>query len=201
MIAYIKGILSEVGENHIILDNHGIGYLIYMAGSDLASLAGIERELRIHTYTYVREDILDLYGFLSQDGLNIFKLLLGVSGIGPKGALGVLSALTADELRFAVISNDAKTIAKAPGIGLKTAQKLIIELKDKLKLEDSFELKQTHMEDGSESLDHIRREAMEALKALGYSSADALRAVSKAEWKEGMTVEELLKASLKNINL
>ena len=146
---------------------------------------------------------MQLFGFLSKDDLQMFRLLLGVNGIGPKAALGVLAGLTADELRFAVLSDDAKTISKAPGIGKKTAQKLILELKDKLKLEDAFEKKLAHEQEaaaisGTNILD-ARKEAVEALVALGYSSTDALRAVRKVTDVPPDDVEAILKAALKNL--
>ena len=125
---------------------------------------------------------MQLFGFLSKDDLQMFRLLLGVNGIGPKAALGVLAGLTADELRFAVLSDDAKTISKAPGIGKKTAQKLILELKDKLKLEDAFEKKLAHEQEaaaisGTNILDGSK-EAVEALVALGYSRTEGCPAGS-----------------------
>ena len=148
------------------------------------------------------EDAMKLYGFRSKDDLQMFKLLLGVNGVGPKAALGVLAGITADELRFAILSDDVKTLSKAPGIGKKTAQKLILELKDKMKLEDAFELKLAHEQEraavGAGEVSDGRQEAVEALVALGYSSADALRAVRKVTDVAPDDVEGLLKAALKN---
>ena len=145
---------------------------------------------------------MKLYGFRAKDDLQMFKLLLGVNGVGPKAALGVLAGITADELRFAILSDDVKTLSKAPGIGKKTAQKLILELKDKMKLEDAFELKLVHEQEraavGAGEVSDGRQEAVEALVALGYSSADALRAVRKVTDVSPDDVEGLLKAALKN---
>ena len=132
----------------------------------------------------------------------MFKLLLGVNGVGPKAAMGVLSGITSDELRFAVLSDDVKTLSKAPGIGKKTAQKLILELKDKLKLEDAFELKLAHEQEKAATSGDVsdgRQEAVAALVALGYSSTDALRAVRKVTEVSPDDVEGLLKAALKNM--
>ena len=145
---------------------------------------------------------MKLYGFRSKDDLQMFKLLLGVNGVGPKAAVGVLAGITADELRFAILSDDVKTLSKAPGIGKKTAQKLILELKDKMKLEDAFELKLAHEQEkaatGLGDISDGRQEAVEALVALGYSSTDALRAVRKVTDVAPDDVEGLLKAALKN---
>ena len=143
-----------------------------------------------------------LYGFFTREDRKLFGQLLGVSGIGPKGALGILSGLSADDLRFAVLADDAKTIAKAPGIGLKTAKKLILELRDKLSLEEAFEarLAGEKAREGAEpsaGLTAARNEAVEALTALGYSSSEALKAVRQVEAADGMDVEEILKAALK----
>lgn len=158
--------------------------------------------MKVHTYFSVREDAMKLYGFRAKDDLQMFKLLLGVNGVGPKAALGVLAGITADELRFAILSDDVKTLSKAPGIGKKTAQKLILELKDKMKLEDAFELKLAHEQEraavGAGEVSDGRQEAVEALVALGYSSADALRAVRKVTDVPPDDVEGLLKAALKN---
>lgn len=204
MIAFIHGTVADMTETSVILEAGNIGYEIYMTGAAMGQSMYIGKEVKVYTYFHVREDVMQLYGFLTKDDLQMFKFLLGVNGIGPKAALGVLSGLTADELRFAVLSDDIKTISKAPGIGRKTAQKLVLELKDKLKLSDAFELKLAHEQEdaGTESLSDTssgRREAVEALVALGYSSTDALRAVRKVPEEEAGTVEGILKAALKNL--
>ncbi|HCT90864.1 MAG TPA: Holliday junction branch migration protein RuvA, partial [Lachnospiraceae bacterium] len=131
MIRYICGTVTDMEENCIILENHGVGYRIFMSASAMGGHVRVGDEMKIHTYMSVREDAMLLYGFLTRDDLRLFELLIGVSGIGPKGGLSILSALSADELRFAILSDDAASIARAPGIGKKTAQKLILELKDK----------------------------------------------------------------------
>lgn len=201
MIAFVHGIAADMTENSVIVETGGIGYEIYMTGESLSQLPMGEK-VKIHTYFQVREDAMQLYGFLKKDDLQMFKLLLGVNGVGPKAAMGVLSGITADELRFAVLSDDVKTLSKAPGIGKKTAQKLILELKDKLKLEDAFELKLAHEQEKAEASGDAsdgRQEAVAALVALGYSSTDALRAVRKVTEVSPDDVEGLLKAALKNM--
>ena len=201
MIAFVRGTAVDMTENSVIVEAGGIGYEIYMTGTDLSQIH-MGEEVKIHTYFNVREDAMQLYGFRSKDDLQMFKLLLGVNGVGPKAAVGVLAGITADELRFAILSDDVKTLSKAPGIGKKTAQKLILELKDKMKLEDAFELKLAHEQEkavaGLGDISDGRQEAVEALVALGYSSTDALRAVRKVSDVAPDDVEGLLKAALKN---
>lgn len=201
MIAFVRGTAVDMTENSVIVEAGGIGYEIYMTGTDLSQIH-MGEEVKIHTYFNVREDAMQLYGFRSKDDLQMFRLLLGVNGVGPKAAVGVLAGITADELRFAILSDDVKTLSKAPGIGKKTAQKLILELKDKMKLEDAFELKLAHEQEraavGAGEVSDGRQEAVEALVALGYSSADALRAVRKVTDVPPDDVEGLLKAALKN---
>lgn len=201
MIAFVRGTAVDMTENSVIVEAGGIGYEIYMTGTDLSQIH-MGEEVKIHTYFNVREDAMQLYGFRSKDDLQMFKLLLGVNGVGPKAAVGVLAGITADELRFAILSDDVKTLSKAPGIGKKTAQKLILELKDKMKLEDTFELKLAHEQEkavaGLGEISDGRQEAVEALVALGYSSTDALRAVRKVTDVAPDDVEGLLKAALKN---
>lgn len=200
MIAFVRGTAVDMTESSVIVEAGGIGYEIYMTGADLSQIR-MGEERKIYTYFNVREDAMQLYGFLSKDNLQMFKLLLGVNGVGPKAAVGVLAGITADELRFAILSDDVKTLSKAPGIGKKTAQKLILELKDKMKLEDAFELKMAHEQEKAAGLSEMtdaRQEAVEALVALGYSSTDALRAVRKVTDVASDDVEGMLKAALKN---
>ena len=199
MIRYIKGTLEMIEEDAVILDNQGIGYRILVSPAMMDRLPMMGGEMKLYTYLNVKEDALQLYGFLTRDDLEVFRLLIGVSGIGPKGALGILSGLTPDELRFAVMSNDVKAISAAPGIGKKTAEKLILELKDKLRIEDVLE----HVASEGRSAGAtapggaVATEAVQALVALGYGSTEALQAVKQVEISEDMEVEEVLKAALK----
>ena len=203
MISFIRGLVADTTENSVILEAGGIGYEIFMTGSSIEQASRSDGKVKIHTYFHVREDAMQLYGFLSKDDLEMFRLLLNVNGIEPKAALGVLAGLTADELRFAVLSDDIKTISKAPGIGKKTAQKLILELKDKLKLEDAFEKKLAHEQEAASVSGFLihdgRQEAAEALIALGYSSTDAMKAIRKVTDVSPDDVEALLKAALKQL--
>lgn len=197
MYSYIKGELVEVLDDTIVVEANGIGYNIHIPASLIDHFAGTMQSVKIYTYLYVKEDAMHLYGFLSRDDLTIFKLLLGVSGIGPKGALAILTVMSPDDLRFAILGEDAKAIAKAPGIGNKTAQRLILELKDKLNLEDVYEMKLANADDTIDVLSGIRSDAVQALTALGYSSGEAIKAVGSVELTPDITVEETLKAALK----
>ncbi len=202
MIAYIRGKVAHLTETKVIVDVHDIGYQIFITARDASAMPPAGGEVLLHTFFNVKEDAMQLFGFLSKDDMEIFKLLLGVNGVGPKAALGILSVMSADDVRFAVLADDAKTISKAPGIGTKTARKLILELKDKVSLEDAFE-KRLENQAGAPvptvENDAVS-EAVQALTALGYSSADALKAVRKADIAEGMTTEEILKSALKNMS-
>ncbi len=203
MISYLRGVLAAFEEDKVIIDVGGVGYGVYMSGQAMGMLPSVGKEVKIHTYLNVKEDAMQLYGFLTRDDLTVFKLLIGVNGIGPKGGLGVLSALSPDDLRFAVLSNDVKAICAAPGIGKKTAEKLILELRDKLKLEDALE----HIAYGTEASGEIdghgevQSEAVQALTALGYGSTEALKAVKQVEIDESMKVEDVLKLALKHMML
>ena len=202
MISFIRGYVADSTESSVILEAGGIGYEIFMTGTAIEKAVRESGEILVHTYFHVREDAMQLYGFLSRDDLQVFRLLLGVNGIGPKAALGILAGLTADELRFAVLSDDVKTLSRAPGIGKKTAQKLILELKDKLNAEEAFGLKLAHVQEeaGAEAAAADgSSEAVEALVALGYSSTQALQAVRKVSGIPADDVEGILKAALKNL--
>ena len=200
MISYIRGELIAIEEEKVIVDVSGVGFGIFMPGQAMSLLPPIGEEVKLHTYMNVREDAMQLFGFLTRDDLNVFKLVIGVSGIGPKGGLSILSHLSPDELRFAVMSHDVKAISGAPGIGKKTAEKLIIELKDKLSIEDVLE--RTVERDShaiSSTNNQIHTEAVQALVALGYGNTEALKAVKKVDTSEDMTVEDVLKQALKYI--
>ena len=201
MITYIRGILEGMEEDKVIVDVGGVGYVIYMAGTAMGRLPALGKEVKIHTHLHVKEDLMQLYGFLTRDELRVFRLLIGVSGIGPKGGLGILSALGPDDLRFAVASNDVKAIQAAPGIGKKTAEKLILELKDKLKLEDALENAANAVQNTADTsagmANEMTGEAVQALVALGYGNTEALKAVRQVEITEEMSVEDVLRQSLK----
>ncbi|EGG84212.1 Holliday junction DNA helicase RuvA [Lachnospiraceae bacterium 2_1_46FAA] len=198
MISYIRGELVAVEEEKAVIDVGGVGYGIFMPAQSMGKLPPLHEEVRLHTYLHVKEDAMQLYGFLTRDDLKVFKLVIGVSGIGPKGALNILSNLSADDLRFAVLSNDVKAISAAQGIGKKTAEKLIIELKDKLSMDDVLE----HMVQEEEVAvtgqnSGVQAEAVQALVALGYGNTESLRAVRRVEVNADSDVETVLKQALR----
>lgn len=207
MIAFIKGVIAAIADDNVVIDTGAFGLNVKISTQTANLLPGIGQEIKLYTYTHVREDAFLLFGFFTGDDLEIFKKLITVSGIGPKGGLAVLSVMNADELRFAILAGDSKAITKAPGIGGKTAERIILELRDKV----STELlpKEPHFgavspaglgQGGGTGADNIaRHEAAEALVALGYSAAEALKAVRKAALTEDMEAEAILKAALKNM--
>lgn len=201
MIGYLKGELAEVKENYVVLEVGNIGYEVYLPTNSIMELPSRGTAIKLYTYLHVREDAMNLFGFLTKDDLEMFKLLITVNGIGPKGALGILSAISADEIRFAVLAEDTKTIAKAPGIGAKTAGKLVLELKDKFKLETAFEQKLINQAEKREGTGIFgkKEEAVQALTVLGYSGSDALKIVNQVDINEDMTSEEILKLCLKKM--
>ena len=197
MITYIVGELTDIEENVIILEAYGVGYEIMVPASIVSLLPPLGTTIKIFTYQNVREDALDLYGFINREDLRIFKLLIMVNGIGPKGALNILSTISPDELRYAVLSDDVKKIQGAPGIGVKTAQKLIIELKDKLDIKDVINT--DNRTTGDVVSGSVKDETVAALIALGYSGTEAVKAVNGIQIEEGMTSEVLLKKALKQL--
>jgi Holliday junction DNA helicase, RuvA subunit len=201
MISYLKGELADIKESYVVLEVGNIGYEVFLPSSAIMQLPSMGSSVKIYTYMHVREDAISLFGFLTKDDLEMFKLLITVNGIGPKGALGILSFISADDIRFAILADDAKTIAKAPGIGNKTASKLILELKDKFKLETAFEQRLMNQAENpfGAGIMNLKEEAVQALTVLGYSASDALKIVNQVEIKEGMTSEEILKLCLKKM--
>lgn len=198
MYSYISGKLASVTENGIVIDNHGIGYSVLVPATVFDRLPVMGQEIKIYTYLQVREDALVLFGFLRQEELDLFKLLITVNGIGPKGALAILSVLSAEDLRFAILSGDAKAISAAPGIGAKTAQRLILDLKDKIDFEQAMADRSAHAV-ASEPLSGVKSEVVQALTSLGYASADVLKAMQQMEIDEQVSVEELLKQTLRQM--
>ena len=202
MIGFLRGKIVSCDEKILLLDVAGVGYEVNIPLGMASELPAVGEDVKIYTHLSVKEDGFSLFGFLTNDDLKIFKMLIGVSGIGPKGAQSILATLSADDLRFAILSADSKAIAKAPGIGAKTAQRVIIDLKDKLSLEETFEHAFNEPEGKKPAKDTdsaARDEAVEALVALGYSSTDAYRAVRAADDGDAMTSDELLKAALRHV--
>jgi len=199
VISFVKGPIAEMTEDSVVIECGNLGYEIFIPLSVFEKLPGVGREVKLYTYFQVREDAMCLYGFLTRQDLKMFKQLISVNGIGPKGALGILSAMNPEELKRAVISGDAKAISKAPGVGAKTAQRIILDLKDKI---DTADILTTAFREAGSDLrkeDGVAGEAIDALTALGYSSAEAGRAVRQVEVTDTMSVEDVLKASLKHL--
>ena len=200
MIANVNGIIDDISEENVIVDVGGIGYNVRISAATAEKLPGVGKQVKLYTYTSVREDAIQLFGFLSRNDLDIFRKCITVSGIGPKGALAILSVLDADSLRFAIVTGDAKAISKAPGIGAKTAERLILELKGKVQVEDTQigqEINQSGEAGVGENVQ--KREAVEALVSLGYGRAEAVKAVNAIEGIESMDSGTVLKAALKKM--
>ncbi len=207
MISYVKGPLMGIEEDVIVVEAGSLGLAVHVPVSLLPELPGLGQEVTVYTYFQVREDAMTLYGFLHPQDRDMFRQLLGVNGIGPKGALGILSVLRPDDLRLAIVSADVKALAKAPGIGTKTAQRMILDLKDKISMEDVLGSMASGTDLGTGSgaaamagLAEAAKEAVQALVALGYTNSEASRAVKQVEIVDGMTSEDVLKASLKHLS-
>lgn len=203
MIASVKGKLEGVNTDSVIIDVNGLGFEAIVPTTVINRLPKIDENIKLYTYMHVREDVMQLYGFLDKEDLDFFKLLITVNGIGPKAGIAILSSMPADILTFAILSEDTKTIEKAQGIGAKTAKKLVLELKDKVGII------KTPKNTGSETYDNnvltiginseIKDEAVQVLTALGYSQTESMKAISTIEISEEITSEELVKLALKNL--
>jgi Holliday junction DNA helicase RuvA len=196
LFAYLKGKFEEVIDNYIVIDVNGVGYKVYTSLNSIQMLPKKHEEVFVRTYLYVKEDILDLYGFISYEEMSIFKMLISVSGVGPKAALSILSSVKCSEFALAIATQDFNTITKAQGVGPKLAQRIILELKDKIKSEDITS-------DDSDGISYDKennnlREAINALIVLGYTSKEASDAVKKVS-NEDLTVEEIIKLCLKSL--
>ncbi len=202
MIAYVNGIVDDITEDNAVIDVGGVGYNVKISADTAARLPGIGEAAKLYTYTSVREDSFLLYGFLTRDDLEIFKKLITVNGIGPKGGLSILSVMGADDLRFAIMSGDSKAIAKAPGIGAKTAQRVILDLKDKIRIDDTMIDREIAAAGALNPMaaDSVQKqEAVAALVSLGYGQAESLKAVNSIEGIEEMDSGAVLKAALKKM--
>lgn len=196
MISYVSGILAEAGEKGVVVETGGVGFFMTVPVSLLAELPPIGSGIRLYTHFHVTEDALKLYGFKSPEDRELFRMLLGISGVGPKAAVGLLGTMSANDLKLAVLADDEKKIARAPGLGPKTAKKIILDLKDKFKLSDLNEAlgmpQSVSAGGGSE-----REDALEALVALGYSASESLSLITRLGDTAGMTSDEILSLALR----
>lgn len=201
MIAFVNGVIDDIAVDNVIIDVGGIGYNVRISSDTAARLPGVGERVKLYTYTCVREDAFLLYGFLSRNDLEIFKQCITVNGIGPKGALAILSVMDADSLRFAIMSGDTKAISRAPGIGAKTAERLILDLKDKIKIDDTMIDREIAATAAGNALADTpqKQEAVAALVSLGYGQAESTKAVNSIEGIENMDSGAVLKAALKKM--
>ena len=195
MISYISGLLKYISQEYIIVDNGGIGYNIAVSPKTASSLQGIGEEVCIYTYMSVSDNGIALYGFASMEELELFNSIIGVSGIGPKGALGILGSLSPSQFVMAVLTDDIKTLSNAPGIGKKTAQRIVLELKDKLDSSQAIDEKSLGIS-LSVSDSGEKGEAVQALEVLGFGKSEAVKAVD-AVYIDGMTAEKTISLALK----
>ena len=193
MFAYIKGSVEEKGNNYVVIDVNGVGYQIFMPSSSIDKVAELGTIQKIHTYYYVREDNISLYGFLTKEELRMFELLLSVSGIGAKSAIAMLSEITPSSFALAVITNDVSKLVKIPGVGAKTAARIVLELKDKLKTEQAVQ------KDEKVSVaiadDNKTSEAVSALQVLGYNKKEIEKAFEKIDLNN-LNVEDIIRKAL-----
>ena len=196
MISFVRGKLDSVTLSAAIIEVGGIGYEINVGVNTLSRLPGAGEEIKLHTYLQVKEDGMSLFGFMSKEELNMFNMLKSVSGIGPKSAMNMLSQASPQDLMLAIISDDINMMSKFQGIGKKTAGRLILELKDKIKTQDATSF---DFEDNSAvqvSADNPKGEAVAALCALGYSRSEAVKATVSV-YEDGMDTQQIIRLSLK----
>ena len=196
MFAYIKGSLEQKSNNYVVIDVGGIGYKIFMATKAIETLGEIGKVVKVHTHYYVREDNISLYRFNTNEELRMFELLLQVSGIGAKSAIAMLSEISPSSFALAVISDDISQLVKIPGIGKKTAARIVLELKDKLKTEEAI----TKTEEVKLSITNEEEtsEAIAALQVLGYTKREIEKALENVDTKN-LQLEEIIKQGLKNL--
>lgn len=197
MYAYIKGTLEEKNKDSIVIDVNGIGYRIYLSDQSLMKLGELGDVIKVYTHYHVREDNISLYGFLSNEELKMFELLIQVSGIGAKTAIAMLSNITPSAFAVAIITDDVKTLTKIPGVGSKSAGRMILELKDKLKTEDAIS-KETSA-NMNKSNNENEEEAVQALQILGYNKNVINKVLEKLQL-ENLTTEEIIKLALKHLS-
>ncbi len=194
MFAYIKGSLEIKANNYVVIDASGIGYKIFMAGSNIDKIGDIGNNVKVYTHYYVREDNISLYGFLTDEELRMFELLISVSGIGAKSAIAMLSEITPTDFALSVISNDVTKLTKIQGIGAKTAQRIILELKDKLKTEQAIAKQDTKIQKMiAEETNY--EEAISALQILGYNKKEIEKTLEKLDLT-GLLVEDIIRKAL-----
>lgn len=193
MIAYLKGIIDIKRQDYVVIDVHGVGYKIFMPEGAIKNLE-VDSEAKIYTFMRVREDDVSLYGFLNVEELAMFELLISVGGIGAKSAVGILSNIAPSKFALAVITDDVTTLKKLPGIGAKTAQRIILELKDKIKTQEATE-QESEIKQKIEVSDGAK-DAIEALQVLGYTRKEVEEAISKIG-DSNLTTEEIIKQGLK----
>lgn len=199
MYYYISGKVAHLSQGIAVIDAGGVGYEITISDNTLARLrAEASDKALLYTHFHVREDAQELFGFHSLEEKSLFEHLISVSGVGPKVAMSILSTLSPEKLILAIVSDDAKSISASPGIGLRTAQKIILEIKDKLKKEGFSDSSEPLTENLSATPSNNVAEALEALSSLGYSRSEAMSAL-RFDGRDSMSVEELIRRGLKNL--
>lgn len=194
MYQYIIGNIEEIGEDYIVVDNNGIGYLVYTSRNSILDIGENTRNRKILTHFIIREDAVNLYGFTTPEELKMFKLLITVTKIGPKVAIGLLSTLNTTNIKLAIINKDVNTLSKVPGVGKKTAERIILELKDKINENMIYNVESDNIISASET-----EEAVVALVSLGYTRNEVFNALSSID-TEGKRTEEIIRLALKKLS-